>query len=299
MLNARFMRTYLKQMQQHANQSSAMETGDHSKNGASPKSHTSRGNVKLFVLFAFFALFGLNAIAQDVIVTKDAKKINAKVTEVDIDHIKYKSFKNQDGPTYTLLKSAVSSILYQNGAVEIFSEDKTSPELTPAALVALLGLNAIAQDVIVTKDEKKINAKVTEVYIDNIKYKRIDNLDGPTYTLPKSAISSILYQNGNVETFGDDKTSSGLTPTPTPATSTPSTSASSTRTQPTQRRRAFSYLNMRTDDPLLYQRYAVGQSQATMGWVSTAIGIAGVGIGVGDAIYSGEVSGKGGIYFGV
>jgi len=38
------MRTYLKQMQQHTNQSSAMEIGEHSKNGASPKSQMSKGN---------------------------------------------------------------------------------------------------------------------------------------------------------------------------------------------------------------------------------------------------------------
>ena len=58
-----------------------------------------------------------------------------------------------------------------------------------------------AQDVIVTKDARKIDAEVTEVNSDNIKYKTFDNLDGPTYTLPKSDLLTILYQNGKVETF--------------------------------------------------------------------------------------------------
>jgi hypothetical protein len=50
-----------------------------------------------FILTAFTcALF-----AQDVIVTKDSKRINAKVTEVNPDDIKYKNFDNPDGPTYT------------------------------------------------------------------------------------------------------------------------------------------------------------------------------------------------------
>jgi hypothetical protein len=56
-----------------------------------------------------------------------------------------------------------------------------------------------AQDVIITRDAKKINAKVTEVNPGDIKYKKFDNPDGPTYTLPKNQIASILYQNGMVD----------------------------------------------------------------------------------------------------
>jgi hypothetical protein len=97
-------------------------------------------------------------------------------------------------------------------------------------LATFLGA-CFAQDVIVTKDGKKINAKVTEVNIDDVKYKNFDNQDGPTYTLLKSAVSSIRYQNGTEETF-EAITSPGLTPTPTPATST----TSATRTQPAQQR---------------------------------------------------------------
>jgi hypothetical protein len=56
-----------------------------------------------------------------------------------------------------------------------------------------------AQDVIVTRDAKIINARITEVSSDSVKYKNLDNLDGPTYTLPKSQIASILYQNGTAD----------------------------------------------------------------------------------------------------
>jgi uncharacterized membrane protein len=41
---------------------SAMETGDHSKNGASPKSLTSRGNCILFFLLSAFLLLGFNNV---------------------------------------------------------------------------------------------------------------------------------------------------------------------------------------------------------------------------------------------
>ena len=58
-----------------------------------------------------------------------------------------------------------------------------------------------AQDVIVTKDARKINAKVTEVNVNDVRYKLFDNPNGSTYMIQKSNIVTILYQNGKVETF--------------------------------------------------------------------------------------------------
>ena len=43
--------------------------------------------------------------------------------------------------------------------------------------------------------------KVTEINIDDIKYKRFDNLEGPLYVSNKSEIESIKFSNGLVETF--------------------------------------------------------------------------------------------------
>jgi hypothetical protein len=44
-LKLKFMQRNSKQMRQYAKQSSTMESGDHFKNGASPKSQMSRGNL--------------------------------------------------------------------------------------------------------------------------------------------------------------------------------------------------------------------------------------------------------------
>lgn len=41
--------------------------------------------------------------AQDVIVTTDAKKIEAKILEVSKSEIKYKESDNPDGPTFILI----------------------------------------------------------------------------------------------------------------------------------------------------------------------------------------------------
>ena len=72
----------------------------------------------------------------------------------------------------------------------------------------LMGLAAFSQaqtvrknDVIVTKDNEKIEAIIQEVDASTIKYKKVSEPDGPVFTLNKTEVSSILYGNGEVEKF--------------------------------------------------------------------------------------------------
>jgi len=62
-----------------------------------------------------------------------------------------------------------------------------------------------AQDIIVTKDSRKIKANVLEVNIDNIRYKNFENED-EIVTIPKSDVVTILFQNRHVDTFVSEKT---------------------------------------------------------------------------------------------
>jgi len=78
---------------------------------------------KTFFLFVFTLICGI-IFGQDIIVTKDAKKIEAKVTEVNVNDIKYKLSINPDGPIYTMPKSDLSSIIYQNGTIDLFEDTK-------------------------------------------------------------------------------------------------------------------------------------------------------------------------------
>lgn len=57
-------------------------------------------------------------VAQDVIVMKDQTTVMSKVLEITSTEIKYKNWNNQDGPTYSVLRSEVVSINYENGEVE-------------------------------------------------------------------------------------------------------------------------------------------------------------------------------------
>jgi hypothetical protein len=64
------------------------------------------------------------AYSQDVITKKTSEDIQAKVLEVTTTEIKYKKFDNPTGPTYTLLRSEVLMIRYENGTKDVFNEEK-------------------------------------------------------------------------------------------------------------------------------------------------------------------------------
>jgi len=51
-------------------------------------------------------------------------------------------------------------------------------------------------DQLLMKNGDMITARVTEISEEQIKYKRCDNLSGPTYTIGKEKVHSITYSNG-------------------------------------------------------------------------------------------------------
>lgn len=68
-----------------------------------------------FVLFAAFTIK-----AQDVIVTKDSRKIEAKILEVSATEVKYKNQNNLEGPTSVISAKDLNSIMYESGEVQMF-----------------------------------------------------------------------------------------------------------------------------------------------------------------------------------
>jgi hypothetical protein len=75
-------------------------------------------------IFTFMALMAISitGFSQDVITQKSGEDIQAKILEVNQTEIKYKKFDNQNGPTFTLLKSDVLMIRYENGTKDIFTQ---------------------------------------------------------------------------------------------------------------------------------------------------------------------------------
>lgn len=75
-------------------------------------------------------------------------------------------------------------------------------------LMLLSATNAFAQDVIVKKDGSTIVSRVLKITSTEVEYKKFSNLNGPTYTILKSEVQSINYENGEKETFGSASTAS-------------------------------------------------------------------------------------------
>ncbi len=82
---------------------------------------------RLFLIVGvFFATLAVELHAQDIIVLRDGSLIQSKVSEVLPAEIKYRKFSNPTGPLYTIEKSTVLAINYENGEKESYA-DYTAP----------------------------------------------------------------------------------------------------------------------------------------------------------------------------
>ena len=73
-------------------------------------------------------------------------------------------------------------------------------------LVAMLFLNlCYSQDTVVMTTKRNISAKITEVTSSEIKYKNIDTLNSPTFSVLKSEVIKIIYEDGTTDIFNEPK----------------------------------------------------------------------------------------------
>ena len=62
--------------------------------------------------------------------------------------------------------------------------------------------NSFSQDLIYqSSSQEVVQCKIIEVNIDNVKYKKFSNLEGPLYTIEKTKLDKIVYSNGEIENF--------------------------------------------------------------------------------------------------
>ncbi len=87
----------------------------------------------LIIIITLF-LFSLKVSAQDIIKLKNGSEIKGAVTEITNDQVKFK--KTQDGPVYTMDKSDIEMITYQNGKQETFATQNPASSPAPSTPVA-------------------------------------------------------------------------------------------------------------------------------------------------------------------
>ncbi len=116
---------------------------------------------RVIILFIMSMMIINHAVTQDIILTKDSKSIKAKVLEINEFDIKYKDFDNLDGPSYTLKKSDIQTIVYQNGKVETFAPIEPEKALTTPPLKTYNELMLLSDD---EKEDYLLNMGIQEVY---------------------------------------------------------------------------------------------------------------------------------------
>lgn len=70
--------------------------------------------------------------------------------------------------------------------------------------MALFISSGHAQDTIITNANDRISSKILEVTTSEIKYKKMDNLEGPLFSIFKSDVAKIIYANGTSDVFNQN-----------------------------------------------------------------------------------------------
>ena len=66
-------------------------------------------------------------------------------------------------------------------------------------------LPVFSQDEITFRTGETLKAKILEIGLEEIIYKKTENLSGPSYTVKKDIVFMIKYENGTKDVYGTDK----------------------------------------------------------------------------------------------
>ena len=83
--------------------------------------------MKRIAFFFLSVTLVLSAVAQDIIIFNNGDEVQAKVTEVSDETVKYKVWSNLDGPSWTKKTSDIFMIRYENGTKQTFSTTRQQP----------------------------------------------------------------------------------------------------------------------------------------------------------------------------
>jgi len=72
--------------------------------------------------------------------------------------------------------------------------------------ILLNGITIFSQDIIVTKTNEQIRAKIIEVTDENVSYKKYHDQEGATFVIKTDKIKTISWENGDVDVYVYEKT---------------------------------------------------------------------------------------------
>lgn len=142
-----------------------------------------------------FILMTAPIFAQDIIVTTDAKKIEAQILEVSSTEIKYKEHDNLDGPTFIMSTSEISSIIYKNGKVVLYNQPNDIKSTIESTESKSQVQENIATILLLSGNTKKGNlVEMNSQYVSFLE-------NGVKITIPASEINSVTLGNGQTRTY--------------------------------------------------------------------------------------------------
>lgn len=161
-----------------------------------------------FVLCAI----ALGAYAQDKVVTRDLAVYEATILSMNSKGVSCQI----NGETMNFSAEELSTVTLSNGQVKTYNSpikgavihypnaiEKQSAESQQEAP----STQTEKYDVIVLNNSDRIDAKIIEVSDSEIRYKKVTNLDGPTYVQKTSDIAAIIYKNGETIAYSTSKNS--------------------------------------------------------------------------------------------
>ena len=139
--------------------------------------------------------------AQDIIVTNDAQKIEAKILEVSKTEVKYKEKSDLNGPTFILETKEISSIVYSNGKVVLYNQEQPAQVEKQVEEHKQSATQAIDENTveILLLSGKTIVAPLVEMKANYVSCV----MNGKTEVIPASQIDRVtLLANGQVKEYG-------------------------------------------------------------------------------------------------
>jgi len=147
--------------------------------------------IKTLLGIILFLTFSLILKAQDTIIKKNGQNMVVEIAENVVNKIKYKTIPNNDGVIYEMSLNDIFIIKYNDGTLYYFNQDNPNRVTDNAG------------DIIIKTNYDEINTNVLEISTTEIKYKKLNNINGPLYTIFKSEVMAIIYKNGSMEFFNN------------------------------------------------------------------------------------------------
>lgn len=144
-----------------------------------------------FLLLALLVLPSIYVYSLDVILTKSRMQIQCNIISQDETTVTYQLADSQDKELYTMEKADIEKIYPPTEDIATPTEPKNESQEKEEN----------SNDIIVLKDGTQLDVNLVEVEDKQVKYRKVNNPDGPLFVKEIANITSIIYANGEKEDF--------------------------------------------------------------------------------------------------